>query len=83
MALDNRWWEQVDWSQLVMQKGIAEMYGVRQNTVSNWTDRHADFPKPVMSVGRVKLYVRSEVEAWVRPYAEPVEEPITKPVVLR
>ena len=47
--------------------GVAEILGVaRHNTVSVYQHRYADMPRPVVDLGkgRVKLWLRPEIEEW-------------------
>jgi glutathione-regulated potassium-efflux system ancillary protein KefG len=48
-------------------QGVADTLGLsHRNTVSQYQRRYADMPRPVLDLGdgRVKLWLRPEVEAW-------------------
>ena len=46
---------------------IAERLGIGQSTVSNWANRHDDYPVPVIDLGpRRKMWLWWQVEAWHR-----------------
>jgi predicted DNA-binding transcriptional regulator AlpA len=48
-------------------RGVADVLGVaRHNTVSVYQHRYADMPRPVIDLGkgRVKLWLRPEIERW-------------------
>jgi len=52
--------------------GVAEILGVaRHNTVSVYQHRYPDMPRPVIDLGkgRVKLWLRPEIENWVADHA--------------
>jgi glutathione-regulated potassium-efflux system ancillary protein KefG len=58
----------VDIDELVDARGVAEILGLSHpNTVSVYQHRHADMPGPALDLGerRVKLWLRSEIAAWV------------------
>lgn len=48
--------------------GISELtarYDVQPNTVAVWTQRHDDFPKPLIQVGgRIRVWWIPNVERW-------------------
>jgi type I restriction enzyme M protein len=44
---------------------VARLAGVNKSAVTNWKDRHADFPKPVATAQRGVFFKRSEVMAWL------------------
>ena len=47
--------------------GVAELLGLSHyNTVSVYQHRYDDMPRPVIDLGkgRVKLWLRSEIERW-------------------
>lgn len=48
---------------------IAKLCGVHKRTVANWRQDHADFPRP-RKLGRVHLYARAAVIAWIEKQAE-------------
>jgi glutathione-regulated potassium-efflux system ancillary protein KefG len=57
----------VDVDDLLDANGAAELLGLaHRNTVSVYQHRHDDMPRPVLDLGggRVKLWLRSELEAW-------------------
>jgi glutathione-regulated potassium-efflux system ancillary protein KefG len=48
-------------------QGVADVLGLsHRNTVSQYQRRYADMPRPVIDLGegRVKLWLRPEIEAW-------------------
>lgn len=58
---------QVDLDDLVDANRVAELLGLaHRNTVSVYQHRHDDMPRPVLNLGngRVKLWLRPEVERW-------------------
>lgn len=44
---------------------VARLSGVNKSAVTNWKDRHSDFPKPVPTAERGIFFNRSEVMAWL------------------
>ncbi len=59
----------MDTEDLIDAKGIAELSGLAQrNTVSLDQRRYPDMPRPVMDLGlgRPRLWLRQEIEAWAR-----------------
>ena len=59
----------VDVSDLIDSREVAELVGLAQlNTVSAYQRRYRDMPRPVvdMGQGRCKLWLKSEIAAWVR-----------------
>lgn len=58
---------QIDPRDLVDATDIAEMAGVSHpNVVHTWHARHRDFPEPVVRREKLYLWVRADVEAWLR-----------------
>ena len=58
----------VDTDDLVDAEGVAAMLGLAQrNTVSGYQRRYPDMPRPIASFakGRVLVWRRSEIEAWI------------------
>jgi len=53
---------------LVAGVDIADRLGVRPPAVSNWQVRYADFPAPVVRIGRGNLPIFSweQVERWAK-----------------
>jgi hypothetical protein len=52
---------------LVDAQGVADVLGLsHRNTVSQYQRRYADMPRPILDLGegRVKLWLRPEVERW-------------------
>lgn len=52
---------------LIDTEGVAEILGLaHRNTVHQYQQRYHDMPKPVFDLGkgRVKLWLRPEVERW-------------------
>jgi predicted DNA-binding transcriptional regulator AlpA len=59
----------VDTDDLIDAQGIAEMLRLsHRNTVSTYLRRYPDMPRPVIDLGagRSRLWVRSEVEDWMK-----------------
>jgi len=57
----------VDVEDLVTAQQIADRFGVAQvQTVYNWERRYPAFPLPAWKIGRWRLWLWSEVEAWGR-----------------
>jgi predicted DNA-binding transcriptional regulator AlpA len=57
----------VDTEDLLDTQGVAEILGLaHRNTVTQYQRRYTDMPKPVfdLGAGRVKLWLRSEMERW-------------------
>jgi predicted DNA-binding transcriptional regulator AlpA len=59
----------VDIDDLVDARAVAELLGLKHaNSVSTYSKRYEDFPRPVVSFGRGRtlLWLRPEVIAWAR-----------------
>lgn len=59
----------VDVDDLIDASGVAQLLGLAQrNTVSLYQRRYRDMPRPVVDLGRgrCKLWVRSDMERWMR-----------------
>lgn len=59
---------QVATEDLLDAQGVANLLGLsHRNTVSQYQRRYADMPRPVLDLGagRVKLWLRPEIEGWV------------------
>jgi hypothetical protein len=59
--------EKVDVDDLVDANGAADLLGLaHRNTVSVYQHRYEDMPRPVLDLGngRVKLWLRTELERW-------------------
>ena len=57
----------IDTADLLDTQGVAEILGLaHRNTVTQYQRRYADMPKPVFDLGpgRVKLWLRPEIERW-------------------
>ncbi len=57
----------VDTEDLLDTQGVAEILGLaHRNTVTQYQRRYTDMPKPVFDLGpgRVKLWLRPEIEHW-------------------
>jgi glutathione-regulated potassium-efflux system ancillary protein KefG len=57
----------VDIEDLLDTQGVAEILGLaHRNTVTQYQRRYTDMPKPVFDLGpgRVKLWLRPEIERW-------------------
>jgi glutathione-regulated potassium-efflux system ancillary protein KefG len=57
----------VDTDDLLDTQGVAEILGLaHRNTVTQYQRRYTDMPKPVFDPGpgRVKLWLRPEIERW-------------------
>jgi predicted DNA-binding transcriptional regulator AlpA len=62
----------IDPEDLIDAQGVAEVLKLsHRNSVSLYQRRYADMPRPVVDLGegRVKLWLRSEVERWGREQA--------------
>jgi predicted DNA-binding transcriptional regulator AlpA len=44
---------------------IAEVAGVGAPAVSNWRERHEDFPKPIVEVSGTPIFDFREIHAWL------------------
>ncbi len=58
----------IDADDLVDANGAAEILQLsHRNTVSQYQRRYVDMPRPVVNLGsgRIKLWLRSELEEWV------------------
>jgi glutathione-regulated potassium-efflux system ancillary protein KefG len=54
---------------LVDSQIVADILGLSQrNTVTTYLKRYPDMPRPVVELGagRVRLWLRGEIEAWAR-----------------
>ena len=52
---------------LIDTQGIADRLGLRQRqTVDSWMRRYSEFPRPIVVLGRTRIWDWSEVEAWAR-----------------
>jgi glutathione-regulated potassium-efflux system ancillary protein KefG len=63
----------IDTDDLLDTQGVAEILGLaHRNTVSQYQRRYADMPRPVFDLGpgRVKLWLRPEIEKWAAKQAE-------------
>jgi predicted DNA-binding transcriptional regulator AlpA len=59
----------VDTADLIDAQAVAGLLGLAQRTsVSVYQHRYPDMPRPVvdMGQGRCKLWLRSDIESWVR-----------------
>ena len=59
----------VDLDDLIDASGVARLLRLAQrNTVSLYQRRYPDMPRPVVNLGRgrCKLWVRSDMERWMR-----------------
>lgn len=57
----------VETEDLIDTQGVAEILGLaHRNTVHQYQERYEDMPKPVfdLGTGRVKLWLRPEIERW-------------------
>jgi predicted DNA-binding transcriptional regulator AlpA len=55
----------VDVDDLVDATEIARRFGVaRQSVIHDWRRRHGDFPKPVYTSTRTRVWVWADVHAW-------------------
>jgi hypothetical protein len=64
---------QVDLDDLIDANGVAELLRLaHRNTVSLYQHRHEDMPRPVLNLGngRVKLWLRPQVERWAAQQVE-------------
>jgi len=63
----------VDLDDLLDANGVAEILGLaHRNTVSVYQHRYVDMPRPVLDFGngRVKLWLRPEIESWAAEQAD-------------
>ena len=54
---------------LIDAQGVADVLGLsHRNTVSQYQRRYSDMPRPILDLGqgRVKLWLRPEMEEWAR-----------------
>ncbi len=64
---------------LIDTQGVAEILGLaHRNTVHQYQQRYRDMPRPVFDLGkgRVKLWLRPEMQQWAQ---EQVERSRTRP----
>jgi len=57
----------VDTEDLIDAQGVADVLDLsHRNTVSQYQRRYADMPRPVVDLGegRVKLWLRPQIERW-------------------
>ena len=43
---------------------LAREWGVRNSAVTNWHNRHADFPAPLATLSTGPVFSRRQVRAW-------------------
>jgi predicted DNA-binding transcriptional regulator AlpA len=59
---------------LIDSQVVAEILGLtHRNTVTSYLRRYPDMPRPVVELGtgRVRLWLRPEIEAWARQTGRP------------
>ena len=59
----------VNTEDLIDSQGVAEILGLsHRNTVTTYLRRYPDMPRPVveLGIGRVRLWLRAEIEAWAK-----------------
>lgn len=59
----------VDTANLIDARGVADLLGLSHpNSVSTYQRRYSDMPRPVVDLGsgRCKLWLKSDVEHWMR-----------------
>lgn len=59
----------MDIDDLVDARAVAEVLGLKHaNSVSTYSKRYGDFPRPVVNLGRGRtlLWLRTEIVAWAR-----------------
>jgi len=57
----------IDTKELIDARGVAELLSLSHpNSVSTYQRRYPEMPRPVVNLGlgRCKLWVRSEIDAW-------------------
>lgn len=62
----------VETDDLLDTQGVAEILGLaHRNTVLQYQQRYEDMPKPVFDLGkgRVKLWLRPEIQSWADAHA--------------
>ncbi len=72
---------QVDTEDLIGAVEVAEVLGLSHpSSVSTYVKRYADFPTPVVELpkSRVRLWLRSEIEAWDAARPMTPERPATR-----
>jgi hypothetical protein len=65
--------QRVDIDDLIDANGVAELLGLaHRNTVSVYQHRYPDMPRPVLNFGngRVKVWLKPDVERWAAEQAE-------------
>lgn len=60
-----------DLDDIVTSSEIAKMLGVSNPAVSNYKERHKDFPAPIKVAGKTSLYSRKEILEWARSRMSP------------
>jgi transposase-like protein len=58
---------------LLTSKDIAQLAGVRPNTVRQWRTRFGDFPLPAAVYGDTPVYEREPMLAWLRKHGRVAE----------
>lgn len=59
--------KKIDLDDLVGSVEIAQRMGVKDhNVVNTWRRRHADFPRPILTLRLGRIWSWSEVERWAR-----------------
>jgi predicted DNA-binding transcriptional regulator AlpA len=58
---------------LIGQAEIADTYRVSTAAVTNWRERHPDFPAPVYSYGRTAVWLRNDIHEWAKRHGKGAE----------
>jgi predicted DNA-binding transcriptional regulator AlpA len=53
---------------------IAKLAGVGRSTVSNWRNRHEDFPQPVAGSASSPRFSATQIRAWLKAYGKHVND---------
>jgi predicted DNA-binding transcriptional regulator AlpA len=57
----------VDLDDIIDAAGVAKVIGLsHRNGVYTYRNRHPDFPEPVLEFNRNFLWLRPDIEAWMR-----------------
>ena len=63
---------------LVGSTEIAELAGVDPRLVATWIGRYDDFPTPIVELALGRIYLKAEVEAWLRQRRPQTKPPLTQ-----
>lgn len=51
---------------LILAKELTAILGVSIRTLDRWLARHPSFPRPCETLGRVRRWRHSDIDAWIR-----------------